>query len=131
MKTKDITKKTGIDRETLRFYEAKGLLPNLNRTDSGYRIYPRETVARVKFIQTAKKAGFTLREIKELIDLQAKRGPCRSSRDIVKIKKTEIADKITALKKMDKILNSFIAECEKNGEEGLKRPCHFSFDSCC
>ena len=131
MKTKDVTQKTGIDRETLRFYESKGLLPDLDRTDSGYRIYPSGTIERIKFIQTAKSAGFTLSEIKELIYLQKKMGPCRSSRDIVKIKKTEVADKIKALKKMDKILSSFISECEKNGELGLKKPCHFSFDHCC
>jgi len=131
MKTKDITDKTGIDRETLRFYESKGLLPQLNRTASGYRVYPDNTIERIRFIQMAKRAGFTLSEIKELIDLQQNRKACRNSRDIVKIKKSEIAQKIEALKKMDKILTRFISECEKNGEEGLKRPCHFSFDSCC
>ncbi len=127
MKTKDIVEKAGIDRETLRFYESKGLLPDLNRTGAGYRIYPDSTVERIGFIQTAKSAGFTLKEIKELLDLQQRRGPCRVSRDLVKIKKDEVAQKITALKKMDKILSRFIFECEKNGSEGLKKTCHFSF----
>lgn len=129
MKTKDITDKTGIDRETLRFYESKGLLPNLNRTASGYRVYPNNTIERIKFIQTAKGAGFTLNQIKELIDLQQSRGACRSSRDIVKLKRSEIMERIKSLKKIDKILTRFISECEKNGVEGLKKPCHFSFDS--
>jgi len=131
MKTKDITDKTGIDRETLRFYESKGLLPELKRTESGYRIYSDNAVERIKFIQMAKEGGFTLNEIKELIDLQQRKGPCRSSRDIVKIKKNEIAQRVKALNKMNKILTRFISECEKNGEDGLKKPCHFSFDSCC
>lgn len=131
MKTKDITDKTGIDRETLRFYESKGLLPNLDRTESGYRVYSANTIERIKFIHTAKSAGFTLNEIKELIDLQQRRGACRNSRDIVKVKKAEIMVRLKSLKKMDKILTQFISECEKNGEEGLKKPCHFSFDNCC
>lgn len=131
MKTKDIIDQTGIDRETLRFYESKDLLPNLNRTTNGYRIYPSSTINRIKFILTAKNAGFTLKEIKELIELQQRRGPCRNSRDLVKEKKEEIGKKIKALNKMDKILTRFISECEKNGEDGLKRACHFSFDQTC
>lgn len=131
MKTKDITDKTGIDRETLRFYEAKGLLPKLNRTESGIRLYPLSIIERIKFIQMSKGAGFTLNEIKELIELQQSKGPCRKGRDKAIIKKTEISKKIKALQKMDKILNKFISECERSGEEGLKKPCHFSFENCC
>lgn len=131
MKTKDIIDRTGIDRETLRFYESKGLLPDSKRSDAGHRIYRDNTIERLKFILTAKEAGLTLSEIKELIDLQQKKSPCRKSRDMIKIKKYEISDRILALKKMDKILTRFISECEKNGEIGLDKPCHFSFEDCC
>jgi MerR family mercuric resistance operon transcriptional regulator len=131
MRTKDIVERTGIDKETLRFYESKGLLPEGKRTESGYRIFSAETVVRIQFITTAKKAGFTLSEIKNLVDLQQHSGPCRSSRDMAKSKKVEISDKIKALKKMDKMLTRFISECEKNGEKGLNKPCHFSFEKCC
>ncbi|GAB4025305.1 MAG: hypothetical protein Fur0010_28490 [Bdellovibrio sp.] len=130
MKTKDITEKTGIVRETLRFYESKGLLPKLSRTESGFRVYPNNTVDRIKFIQMAKGAGFTLNEIKELIDLQQSRGACSIGRDIVRIKKSEIAERIKSLKRMDRVLTRFISACEENGVEGLKKPCHFSFDFC-
>lgn len=131
MRMKDIVEKTHIDKETLRFYESKGLLPEAKRTESGYRIFSAETVTRIQFITTAKQAGFTLNEIKDLIDLQQDSGPCRSSRDMAKSKKIEISDKIKALKKMDKMLTSFISECEKDGEKGLNKPCHFSFEKCC
>lgn len=131
MRIKDVVEKTRIDKETLRFYESKGLLPEVKRTESGYRIFSTETVTRIQFITTAKQAGFTLSEIKGLIDLQQNSGPCRSSRDIAKFKKAEISNKIKALKKMDKMLTSFIFECEKNGEKGLSKPCHFSFERCC
>jgi MerR family mercuric resistance operon transcriptional regulator len=131
MRTKEIVEKTGIDKETLRFYESKGLLPEAKRTESGYRIFSTDTVQRIQFITTAKQSGFTLGEIKGLLDLQQNRGPCRSSRDMAKSKKTEISDKIKALKKMDKLLTRFIYECEKNGVKGLSKPCHFSFEKCC
>lgn len=128
LRTKEVIEKTGVDRETLRFYESQGLLPKMNRTSSGYREYPEQTVARLEFINKAKSAGFTLAEIKSLIDLQQKRGPCRNGRDAAKEKRDEINKKIRILKEMDRILQIFIHECEKSGEAGLNRPCHFSFD---
>lgn len=130
MKTKQVIEKTGVDRETLRFYEAQGLLPQVPRESSGYRDYPEQTVPRLEFVSKAKRAGFTLTEIKSLIDLQQKKGPCRSSRDAAKAKREEIKKKISALKEMDTILKRFISECEKDGEAGLRRPCHFLFDGC-
>lgn len=131
MRTKEIMEISGIDRETLRFYESKGLLPNASRTDSGHRIYPKSTIARLEFITKAKRAGFTLNEINELINLQKTNGPCRSGRDIAVQKQIEIKNKIKALKTMNKILEIFIHECEKNGESGLEKKCHFSFEDCC
>lgn len=73
MKTKEVLEISGIDRETLRFYENKGLLPKMKRTDGGYRIFPEEIINRLRFIKTAKVAGFTLKEIKELVELKRKR----------------------------------------------------------
>lgn len=131
MKTNDIIKESGIDRETLRFYELKGLLPKTIRNSSGYRIYPAETIARLDFVSKAKRAGFTLNEILELIQLQKIKGPCRNGRDVAIKKQTEIKEKIKALKFMKKLLTNFVSECEKNGDKGLEKPCHFSFDKCC
>lgn len=128
MKTIDIVNATGVDRETLRFYESKGLLTGIKRTQAGHRLFSEETVSQIQFIQMAKQAGFTLAEIKELIDLQKNRGPCRHGRDMAKEKRIEISHKMKALKKMDKVLSSFIQKCEKNGEAGLSRTCHFSFE---
>ena len=70
MQTKDIMKLTGLDRETLRFYEKKGIITIPNRTASGYRKYNDEVVERINFTLMAKEAGFTLGEIKELLDLK-------------------------------------------------------------
>ena len=69
LQVKDITKLTGVDRETLRFYEKKGLLPKPVRTDSGYRQFSPETVVRLKFVKLAQDVGFSLREITELLKL--------------------------------------------------------------
>jgi len=81
MQTKDIMKLTGLDRETLRFYEKKGIITIPNRTASGYRKYNDEVVERINFTLMAKEAGFTLGEIKELLDLKESGVSCKAGRD--------------------------------------------------
>lgn len=63
MTTGQLTKATGLNRETLRFYEKNGLIPPPQRNESGYRVYPEDILKRVEFIARSKEAGFTLAEI--------------------------------------------------------------------
>ena len=128
MRTKDVIEKSGIDRETLRFYEKKGLLPDTKRTDSGYRIYPEEVIQRIHFIKTAKSAGFTLSEITELVGLKQSGVTCKTGRDLAIKKRDELKEKIRAIKNMSRTLDLFIDACESRGEAGLKKKCHLSFD---
>lgn len=67
-KRKDVSELLGINNETIRFYENKGLLPHFNREENGYRIFNKEHIIRLTFILQAKDFGFTLAEIKELIN---------------------------------------------------------------
>jgi DNA-binding transcriptional MerR regulator len=69
LRTGDICKKAGIDRETLRFYEMRGLLPEPRRSLNGYREYPPDTLLRLDFIRQCKAAGFTLAEIGRMLSL--------------------------------------------------------------
>ncbi|AIQ68773.1 MerR family transcriptional regulator [Paenibacillus graminis] len=63
----ELAKEAKVNIETLRFYEKHGLLPQPQRTASGYRVYTEETLTRIVFIQNAKNCGFTLREIKKAL----------------------------------------------------------------
>lgn len=60
----------GAGVETIRFYEREGLLEKPPHRESGYRQYPKEIISRLRFIKRAKKLGFTLKEIKELLALR-------------------------------------------------------------
>jgi DNA-binding transcriptional MerR regulator len=62
----EVAVRAGVHRETLRYYERRGLIPPPPRRISGYRAYPAETVERVRLIKWAQGLGFTLREIVEL-----------------------------------------------------------------
>ncbi len=68
--TGKVAKHAGVNTETLRYYEREGLIDIPPRTASGYRVYPADTVTRIRFIRRAKALGFTLREIRELLSLR-------------------------------------------------------------
>lgn len=59
----------GLNPATVRYYERRGLLSRPARTTAGYRTYPAETVVQLRLIRYAKDVGFTLREIRELIQV--------------------------------------------------------------
>lgn len=66
----DVTRLLGISADTLRYYEKIGLLPAINRTDSGIRVYLDRDLSRVRFIRRAQKMQFSLKEIAELLKMR-------------------------------------------------------------
>lgn len=65
----ELSQKTGVSKDTIRFYEKAGLLDsNSKRGENNYRYYDDEAVARLAFIRQGKVLGFTLSEIKKVID---------------------------------------------------------------
>ena len=71
-----LAKQAEVNIQTIRYYERRGLLPEPERTASNYRVYAADTVRRVRFIKRAQDLGFTLSEIKELLDLRASPRSC-------------------------------------------------------
>ena len=74
----ELAKQAAVGQETIRFYEREGLIPDPPRTSSGYRQYPAETAARLRFILRAKDLGFALKEIRELLSLRLEEHTCRA-----------------------------------------------------
>ncbi len=66
----DVTKLLGISADTLRYYEKIGLLPAINRTVSGIRVYIERDLSRLRFIRRAQKMQFSLKEIAELLKMR-------------------------------------------------------------
>src|SRR2546426_458791 len=70
LRTGELAAHAGVNVETIRFYERRGLLQDPRRRSSGYRDYPAEAVRVVRFIKRAQELGFTLREVQELLRLR-------------------------------------------------------------
>lgn len=71
IKIGEVTRLTGVPVRTIHYYEQRGLLEPAARSESGYRLYGLEEVARLKFIGRAKLLGLTLEEIREVVSLAA------------------------------------------------------------
>ena len=67
MQIKILEQRTGLSRDTIRFYERRGLITSPRRLANGYRDYDELTLAELKFIVAASEVGFTLAEIKPAI----------------------------------------------------------------
>ena len=65
-----LARQAEVNVETLRYYERRGLIPEPPRKESGYRQYPPDDLARIRFIKHAKELGFTLKEILDLLTLR-------------------------------------------------------------
>lgn len=111
-----VANRAGIGVETVRFYEREGLIEDPRRSDSGYRNYPEDTVSRLRFIKKAKELGFSLKEIRELLSLKAKRsGSCADVRARATDKIENINQKIMVLEAMRGALTGLVEECSGTG----------------
>lgn len=116
LKTGELAQEAGVNVETLRFYERKGLLPDPPRRKSGYREYPEESVDRIRFIKHAQEVGFSLEEIKELLALRVRPGTtCAQVRECAEHKIQEVRQKIADLKAIERALIKLTATCSGRG----------------
>lgn len=101
-----------VTTETLRYYEREGLINPAAKSDSGYRLYDRDAVRRLRFIKQAQQCGFTLTEIRTLLTLRASEATCCNDvRRVAVEKKLQLAAKIKTMKEMSKALDQLIASC--------------------
>lgn len=102
--------------ETVRFYEREGLIEKPPTPASGYRQYPPETVARIRFIRRAKDLGFSLKEIRELLALRLDpQTTCGDVRARAQEKLLDIRERIAVLDRMRAALERLTAACSGDG----------------
>ncbi len=109
----EFAKMFGVGVETIRFYQRQGLLniPEHNKDLSGFRRYGDQDIQRLKFILAAKKAGFTLKEIKSLLGCDAKNDR-EYIRHLSQQRISVLDKKITELKEARDFLHQLVNECK-------------------
>ena len=112
----EVAERAGVNPETLRYYEREELIPKPRRSDGGFRLYDDSYVDRLRFIQRAKDLGFTLAEIKDLLDLRVdEEATCRDVKAQAEDKLADAEEKIRDLKRIRDALSQLAAACEGGG----------------
>jgi DNA-binding transcriptional MerR regulator len=116
LKIGEVSARSGIGIEALRFYEKSGLLERPLRTDSGYRMYDEAVLERLNFIKQAQTLGFSLDEIKRVIsDARTGQSPCDEVREMVRRRLAELDTRIQEMRRYHKELAATLAEWERVG----------------
>lgn len=112
MRSSQVAARAGVNVQTLRYYERRGLLPEPGRIGSGYRSYGPDAVRIIRFVKNAQQLGFSLAQIGSLLDL-ASGGPenCDTARALASEKIAELELKIVSLTAMRDSLRQLVATC--------------------
>jgi len=103
----------GVNVETLRYYERRGLLPRPERSPGGHRLYDDGAVATLRVVKAAQRLGFTLAEVAELIETGRRRGRTVNLQDRAREKLVEVEARIADLETIRSTLVAAIAAgCE-------------------
>ncbi len=105
MRIAELEQRTGVSRHTLRYYEKEGLLLEVGRRGNNYRDYSEKAVQRVGMVRQLKALGFSLKEIREVLDaLRSDSIDCDQGAALMAEKKAAVDRKITELKAVSRML---------------------------
>jgi DNA-binding transcriptional MerR regulator len=116
----ELAARSDITPDALRYYERLGLLQAPQRTRGGFRVYPAETLDRLRFIKQAQTVGLTLQEIGELVGYQDQGGlkRCRKVRDLLKAKLVHLQAQLVELEEFRDTLSGYLGKCEQTLSKG-------------
>lgn len=109
LRSGELAKAAGVNVQTLRYYERRGLLPVPSRSAGGHREYDQAAVAALKAIRGLQRLGFTLSEISQLIQVGSHRGPRPGLREAASAKLEQVEAKIRDLERVRATLTDVLA----------------------
>lgn len=128
MRSGQLATAAGVNVQTLRYYERRGLLPDPQRSLGGHREYDADAVTTLRTIRALQRLGFTLEEIAELIDVGAHRGPRPGLRAAATAKLAEVEARIADLRRVHAALTEVVrAECSDLSECSCAPGCPIPF----
>jgi MerR family mercuric resistance operon transcriptional regulator len=108
----ELSKRSGVNIETIRYYERAKMLVPPPRTASGRRVYDQADLRTLVFIRRSRELGFSLDEIRALLRLGGpEKATCREVREIAAHHLNDIRAKINDLKKLERLLSNTVARC--------------------
>ncbi len=107
-----VAERAGVNSETVRYYEQRGLIPTPARSKSGYRLYTEDYIERIQFIKRVQELGFSLVEANELLSLRVD-----AEADMIEVKKmieakvADVKEKLRDLGRMKAALQALSSSC--------------------
>ncbi len=127
MQIGELAKRTAVTVDTIRFYEKRQLLPEATRSTGGFRLYTTGDIEQLHFIRQMHELGFSLREIRELIELRTRKiAACEPVRELLKHKIEDVRTKLRELQKLESELMADLQKCNKE----LKRRQRHAASAC-
>ncbi len=110
----EISRRTGVNIETVRYYERINIMPKPDRTAGGNRQYNYDQLKRLSFIKTSRELGFSIDEIRTLLEMVDQQDfTCGEVHDLTIGHLASVREKIKGLRKLEKALVSMAAECSQ------------------
>ncbi len=107
-----LARETGVNIETIRYYEKEGILPNPARSAGGHRMYRQEDLKRLFFIRRSRELGFSIKEVSSLLSLvHVGDYTCAMVHDLTLQHAEQVRKKISHLQRMEQVLLGMAAEC--------------------
>ena len=107
-----LSKHTGVNIETIRYYERIGILPAPHRSEGGHRLFAREQVKRLRSIRRSRQLGFSLEEIRALLGLvDGGDYTCAAVKLLTDAHLQSVRRKIADLRKIERVLREMVAQC--------------------
>ena len=112
MRIGQLSKQTGCNIETIRYYEKRGLLPNPPRTAGGYRLYDSDHLKRLTFVMRSRDLGFSMAEIEKLLSLvDEQQLTCHDMHQQTLAHVEDVRSKIADLKRLERVLTEIASKC--------------------
>lgn len=110
-----LSQQSGVNIETIRYYEKIGVMPKPGRSAGGYRVYAPEHVKRLHFIRRGRELGFSLEELRGLLRLvDGHSYTCAEVHALTVEHLTDIRQKIVDLKRLERVMSNMAASCSRD-----------------
>jgi len=120
----ELAEEVGVDPPTIRYYESIGVLPEPERTPSGYRAYTPEDIERVRFVTLARSLGLHLDDIRQILALRDRgEAPCRFVRDVLDRQVDAVEERICQLQELATELRRLRAKARRLPDMASEDPC--------
>ncbi|WP_185964338.1 MerR family transcriptional regulator [Aliikangiella marina] len=113
-----VSKQTGVNIETIRYYEKIGLVDAPLRSEGGNRLFDGENIRRLNFIKRSRELGFSLEEIRALLQLSSSNSKdCRAAQKIANAHLEIVRSKISDLQQLAEVLDNLSAKCDPSAPD--------------